>query len=64
MSKKHRHGDLYKQELQNNPTGNVRDHLQHAQSSVPNTSDMSAKEIGVLIVVAVILFILYRVLTS
>ncbi len=50
---------LHQKELKKNPTGNFTDHLNRAQSGMPNTSGMSSKELGWVILFFVLLFLGY-----
>lgn len=52
---------LQKKELKNNPTGIFSDQFNQAQSGMPNTTGMSLKEIGVLIVLLIVGFVGYGV---
>jgi hypothetical protein len=51
---------VYREEQKNNPAGNFNDNLNRTQSCMPNTTGMSTKEIGGLIVVSLLIFILFR----
>ncbi|MGE7023238.1 DUF6366 family protein [Solibacillus cecembensis] len=52
---------LTQEEHKKNPAGNFNDHLNRTQAGMPNTSGMSVKEIGVLILIFVVLFVGYSV---
>ena len=52
---------LYREEQQKNPSGNVNDHLNRTQAGMPNTSGMSTKEIGGLLVITIVAFIVYSI---
>ena len=52
---------LYREEQENNPSGNFNDNLNRTQSGMPNTIGMSTKEIGVLILVVLVIFIVYSI---
>lgn len=52
---------LQKKELKNNPTGVFSDHFNQAQSGMPNTTGMSLKEVGALIVLGIVGLIGYGV---
>ena len=52
---------LYREEQQNNPSRNVNDHFNRTQAGMPNTSGMSTKEIGGLLVITIVAFILYSI---
>lgn len=52
---------LYREEQQKNPTGNFTDNLNRTQAGVPNTTGMSIKEIGVLILIIFVIFIGYSI---
>lgn len=52
---------LTQEEQRKNPAGNFNDHLNRSQAGMPNTFGMSVKEIGVLILIVVVLFIGYGV---
>lgn len=45
---------LQKKELKNNPTGIFSDQFNQAQSGMPNTTGMSLKEVGALIVLGIV----------
>ncbi|MGN7476346.1 DUF6366 family protein [Solibacillus silvestris] len=51
--------DLYKKEQINNPAGNLNDQMNRVQSSMPNTSGMSLKEIGGIILFLIIFMLGY-----
>lgn len=55
---------LYREEQRNNPSGNFNDNLNRTQSGMPNTTGMSTKEIGILILVIFIIFIVYSIYKS
>ena len=55
---------LYREEQKKNPSGNFNDNLNRTQSGMPNTTGMSIKEIGVLILVIFIIFIVYSIYKS
>lgn len=50
---------LYREEQQKNPTGNFNDNLNRTQAGMPNTTGMSTKEIGVLILIVLVILIVY-----
>lgn len=50
---------MYQEEQRKNPAGNFNDHLNRTQAGMPNTTGMSVKEIGVLILIALVIFIGY-----
>ena len=50
---------IYHKEQQNNPAGNLNDSLNKVQSGVPNTSGMSLKEIGGIILFFIVVLIGY-----
>lgn len=50
---------LYREEQKNNPAGHFNDTFNRAQSGMPNTSGMSWKELGALILFFIIIFIGY-----
>ena len=52
---------LYREEQRKNPSGNFNDNLNRTQSGMPNTTGMSTKEIGVLILIGVAIFIVYSI---
>ena len=52
---------LYREEQQKNPTGNITDNLNRTQAGMPNTIGMSTKEIGVLILFVLVIFIGYSI---
>ena len=52
---------LYREEQKNNPFGNFNDNLNRTQSGMPNTAGMSAKEIGLLILIILVIFIVYSI---
>ena len=52
---------LQKKELKNNPMGIFSDQLNQAQSGMPNTTGMSLKEVGALIVLGIVGLIGYGV---
>ncbi|MFL0584747.1 DUF6366 family protein [Solibacillus silvestris] len=52
---------LYREEQKNNPSGNFNDNLNRTQSGMPNTTGMSTKEIGVLILIVLVIFIVYSI---
>lgn len=60
MTKKERER-LYQEEQQKNPVGNFNDNLNRTQAGMPNTSGMSSKEIGVLILIILAIFIVYSI---
>ena len=51
---------LYR-EQQKNPTRNFNDNLDHTQAGMPNITGMSTKEIGVLILVILAIFIVFSI---
>ena len=53
----HERERLYREEQQKNPAGNFNDNLNRAQSGMPNTTGMSTKEIGILILIIFVVFI-------
>lgn len=55
---------LYREEQKNNPSGNFNDNLNRTQSGMPNTTGMSTKEIGVLIIIGLVVFIIYSIYKS
>lgn len=52
---------LYRDEQQKNPAGNFNDHLNRTQAGMPNTTGMSIKEIGALILIILVIFIGYSI---
>ena len=52
---------LYQDEQQKNPAGNFNDHLNRTQAGMPNTTGMSIKEIGALILIILVIFIGYSI---
>lgn len=52
---------LYCEEQQNHPVGNFNDDLNRLQAGMPNITGMSAKEIGVLILIILEVFIVYSI---
>ena len=52
---------LYQEEQKKNPTGNFNDSFNRTQSGMPNTTGMSTKEIGVLILIILVIFIGYSI---
>ena len=52
---------LYQKEQQKNPVGNFNDNLNRTQAGMPNTTGMSTKEIGGLIVIIIVAFIVYSI---
>ena len=52
---------LYQEEQKKNPAGNFNDNLNRTQAGMPNTSGMSMKEIGVLIIIVLVIFIVYSI---
>ena len=52
---------FYREEQQKNPTGNFNDNLNRTQAGMPNTTGMSTKEIGVLILGVLVIFIVYSI---
>ena len=52
---------LYREEQKKNPAGNFNDNLNRTQAGVPNTTGMSIKEIGVLILIIFVIFIGYSI---
>ena len=52
---------LYREEQENNPSGNFNDNLNRTQSGMPNTTRMSTKEIGILILGVLVIFIVYSI---
>lgn len=50
---------MSQEEQRKNPAGNFNDHLNRTQAGMPNTTGMSVKEIGVLILIAFVIFIGY-----
>lgn len=52
---------LYQKEQQKNPAGNFNDHVNRTQSCMPTTTGMSVKEIGVLILIILVIFIAYSI---
>lgn len=52
---------LYCEEKQNHLVGNFNDHLNRTQTSIPNITGMSAKEIEVLILIILEIFIVYSI---
>ena len=55
---------LYREEQKRNPAGNFNDNLNRTQAGIPNTSGMSIKEIGVLIIILLVIFIVYSIYKS
>lgn len=55
---------LYREEQKKNPAGNFNDNLNRAQAGMPNTTGMSVKEIGVLILIVLMIFIVYGIYKS
>lgn len=55
---------IYREEQKNNPSGNFNDNLNRTQSGMPNTTGMSAKEIGGLILIILVIFIVYSIYKS
>lgn len=52
---------LYREEQKKNPAGNFNDNLNRTQAGMPNTTGMSAKEIGMLILIILVAFIVYSI---
>ena len=52
---------IYREEQKKNPAGNFNDNLNRTQAGMPNTTGMSAKEIGVLILIVLVIFIVYSI---
>ena len=52
---------LYQKEQQKNPAGNLNDNLNRTQAGMPNTTGMSIKEIGGLILIILMIFIVYSI---
>lgn len=52
---------LYQEEQKKNPAGNFNDNLNRTQAGMPNTTGMSIKEIGVLIIIVLVIFIVYSI---
>lgn len=52
---------LYREEQKKNPAGNFNDNINRTQAGTPNTTGMSAKEIGVLILIVLVIFIVYSI---
>ena len=52
---------LYQEEQKKNPAGNFNDNLNRTQAGMPNTSGMSIKEFGVLILIILVVFIVYSI---
>ena len=52
---------LYREELKKNSSGNFNDNLNRTQSGMPNTTGMSTKEVGGLIVIIFVIFIVYSI---
>lgn len=50
---------LYREEQKKNPAGNFNDNVNSTQTGMPNTTAMSTKEIGVLILIVLVIFIVY-----
>lgn len=50
---------IIRNEQKNNPTGNFNDSLNKAQSGMPNTSGMSLKEVGGIILFLIVIFLGY-----
>lgn len=55
---------LYREEQKKNPAGNFNDNFNRTQAGTPNTTGMSIKEIGVLILVVHVIFIIYSIYKS
>lgn len=55
---------LYQEEQKKNPVGNFNDNLNRTQAGMPNTTGMSIKEIGVLIIIVLVIFIVYSIYKS
>ena len=55
---------LYREEQKKNPAGNFNDNLNRTQAGMPNTIGMSIKEIGVLIIIVLVIFIVYSIYKS
>ncbi|MBM7663956.1 hypothetical protein JOC25_000412 [Solibacillus kalamii] len=55
---------LYQEEQKKNPAGNFNDNLNRTQAGMPNTTGMSIKEIGVLIIIVFVIFIVYSIYKS
>ena len=47
---------LYQIEQHTNPSGNFNDTVNRTQGSMPNTTGMSTKEVGILIVIGLLIF--------
>ena len=52
---------LYQEEQKKNPAGNFNDNLNRIQAGMPNTTGISIKEIGVLIIIVLLIFIVYSI---
>ena len=52
---------LVQKEQQKNPAGNFNDHVNRTQSGMPTTTGMSVKEIGLLILMILVVFIGYSI---
>lgn len=52
---------LYQEEQQKNPVGNFNDNLNRTQGGMPNTTGMSTKEIGVLILIILVALVGYSI---
>lgn len=55
---------LYQEEQKKNPAGNFNDNLNRTHAGMPNTTGMSIKEIGVLIIIVLVIFIVYSIYKS
>ena len=51
---------LHQEELKNNPTGSLNDSFNRANSSMSNLNGMSWKETGVLILLLIVGYLVYK----